>query len=258
MVYASLIEYGWQSLENKKRTLNVFSDWGGMFGFVLFYEIQKIAPPSLWLTAFHSREDMVGVLEDLPRKCLLHRPWPAKFPTVCRNRNSDTFTPIKPTKNTCKDSAKEVKIITISKDTKLKQIGQCKQRISKPHAGSYQFISTFLLSWCFDQSLNSNNLWASRSPVGKMSWYEDLDLVRPKKYQYHPSLPKDRRASTDPDNHLPTQVIAIVIILIIDIILIILFIVIMIILTLLAVRIEFLGFIPLQKFPIFCRNSIFD
>ena len=117
-----------------------------MFGFALHYEIQKIAPPTLWLAAFHSRNNMGGVLEDLPRKCLLHRPWPAKFPTVCRNRNSDTFTPIKPIRNTCKNSAKEVKIITISKDTKLKQIGQCKQRISKPYAGSHQCISTFLLS----------------------------------------------------------------------------------------------------------------
>ena len=136
-----------ESLENKRRTFNVFSDWGGMFGFVLHYEIQKIAPPSLWLAAFHSRNNMGGVLEDLLRKCLLHRPWPAKFPTVCRNRNSDTFTPIKPTRNTCKNSAKEVGIITISKDTKLKQTRQYQSYMQDLTNAMYFNISAVTMLW---------------------------------------------------------------------------------------------------------------
>ena len=116
-----------------------------MFGFVLHYEIQKKTPPSLWLAAFHSRNNMGGVLEDLPRKCLLHRPWPAKFPTVCRNRNSDTFTPIKPTRNTCKNSAKEVGIITISKDTKLKQTRQYQSYMQDLTNAMYFNISVVMM-----------------------------------------------------------------------------------------------------------------
>ena len=139
-----------ESLENKRRTLNVFSDWGGMFGFVLHYEIQKKhLHPYGWLL---STAGITWV------ECWKICPGNVSF-TDHGLPNSPLFaetetlillhwSTIKPTRNTwCKNSAKEVGIITISKDTKLKQTRQYQSYMQDLTNAMYFNISVVMMLW---------------------------------------------------------------------------------------------------------------